>query len=202
MVYIGQEYQLEIVPECYINRYIGFVWIKHVHKGSTINNSDINFWDVFWMRYEWLQPFQSIWFARMVHYSIRCQELGPGVIFMSKEGIHVTFPRLVRYIDTGEQLDIILKIGNDRGGIWFLRRKRVWLFLCMVSLNTVAVLLMRLTTHFWYWYIFPMSSADLAASTTLSDIICLVSSEYRSVPVSANGFPSSSITSVTFLTLR
>ena len=201
MLYIGQEYQLGTVPECHY-RYTGFVWIKHVHKGSTINYSDINFWNGFWMRYEWLQTFQSIWFARMVDYSILCQGLGPGMIFMSKEGIHVTFPRLARYIHTGEQLNIILKIGNLRGGIWFPRRNRVWLFLCNVSLNTVAVLLMWFTTHFWYWYIFPMSSADLTASTTLSDIIWLVSSEYRSAPVSANGFPSSSITSVTFLTLR
>ena len=138
MLYLGQEYQLGIVPECHY-RYTGFVWIKHVHKGSTINDSDINFWNGFWMRYEWLQTFQSIWFARMVDYAILCQWLGPGMIFMSKEGIHVTLPRLARYIHTGEQLDIILKIGNLRGGIWFLRRSRVWLFLCNVSLNTVAV---------------------------------------------------------------
>ena len=59
MLYIGQEYQLGIVPECHY-RYNGFVWIKHVHKGSTINSSDINFWNGFWMRYEWLQTFQSI----------------------------------------------------------------------------------------------------------------------------------------------
>ena len=39
------------------------------------------------------------------------------MIFMSKEGIQVIFPRLARYIHTGEKLDIILKIGNLRGGI-------------------------------------------------------------------------------------
>ena len=39
------------------------------------------------------------------------------MIFMSKEGTQVLFPRLARYIHTGEQLDIILKIGNLRGGI-------------------------------------------------------------------------------------
>ena len=50
MLYIEQEYQLGIVPECN-NRYNGFVWIKHVHKGSTNNNCDINFWDGSWMRY-------------------------------------------------------------------------------------------------------------------------------------------------------
>ena len=104
----------------------------------------------------------------MMDYSILCQGLGTGMIFTSKEGIQVIFPRLARYIHTGEQLDIILKIWNLRGGIWFLRRNRVWLFLCNVSLNTVAVLLMWFTTHFWYWYIFPMSSADLTASTTLT----------------------------------
>ena len=53
----------------------------------------------------------------MVDYSILCQGLGPGMIFMSKEGIQVIFPRLARYIHTGEQLDNILKIGNLRGGI-------------------------------------------------------------------------------------
>ena len=53
----------------------------------------------------------------MVDYSILYQGLGPGMIFMSKEGIQAIFPRLARYIHTGEQLDIILKIGNLRGGI-------------------------------------------------------------------------------------
>ena len=43
--------------------------------------------------------------------------MGPGMNFMNKEGIPVTFPRLACYIHTGEQLDIILKIGNLRDGI-------------------------------------------------------------------------------------
>ena len=121
------------------------------------------------------------------------------MIFMGKEGIHITFPRLARYIHTGEQLDIILKIVKFRGGYLISSQKQslVVLMYCVIECScsaTDAVYNTFLILHF------PLSSADLTASTTFSDMICLVSSEYRSVPVSANGFPSSSITSVTLLT--
>ena len=104
---------------------------------------------------------------------------------------------------TGEELDIIWKMEISKVVFDFFADTEVSskgkLFLRIVSLNVVALLLIRSTRNCWYWS-FSMSYADPTASNTLSDIICLVSSEYRSVLASANGLPRSFITSVTFLT--
>ena len=63
------------------------------------------------------------------------------MIFMSKEGIYITFPRLARYIHTGEQLDIILKIVKFRGGYLIssqMKQSLVVLMYCVIECSCSA----------------------------------------------------------------
>ena len=62
------------------------------------------------------------------------------MIFMSKEGIHITFPRLARYIHTGEQLEIILNIVNFRSGYLISSQKQslIVLMYCVIECSCSA----------------------------------------------------------------
>jgi len=54
------------------------------------------------------------------------------------------------------------------------------LFVYMLLLNVVVLPLIHSATNSWYCFL-PKSSADLTVSITQSDMICFVSSAYRSL---------------------